>query len=69
MRQEVLAHVLAALRAHRVGADGVGEQVDDALRARLDVVDEVAVEAVADLELDAAGAAADDRPALPERLG
>ena len=35
-------------------------------RALLDRVDEVAVEAVADLQLDAAGAAADDRPALPQ---
>ena len=60
--------MLAALRAQRVGADRIGEQVDGALRALLDRVDEVAVEAVADLQLDAAGAAADDGPALPERL-
>ena len=37
-------------------------------RALLDRVDEVAVLAVADLQHDAAGAAADDRPALPEPL-
>ena len=65
-REEVLAHVLAALRAQRVGADRVGEQVDGALRALLDRVDEVAVVAVADLQLDAAGAPA-DRPAGPSR--
>ena len=67
-REEVVAHVLASLRAERVGADGIGEQVDGALRALLDRVDEVAVVAVADLQLDAAGAPADDRPSLPERL-
>ena len=58
--------MLRALGAERVGADRIGEQVDGALRALLDGVDEVAVVAVADLQLDAAGPSADHRPALPE---
>ena len=66
VERKLLAHVLAALRAERVGADGIGEQVDGALRALLDRVDEVAVVAVADLELDPAGAPT-DRPADPSR--
>ena len=60
--------MLLALRAHRVGAHRIGEQIDRASSARVDRIDEVAVEAVADLEHDAAGAAAHDGSALPERL-
>ena len=48
---------------------GIGQQLDRALRALVDRVDEVAVLAVADLQHDAAGPPADDRPALPETLG
>src|SRR3984893_8509298 len=65
---EVLADVLASVGAHHVGARGVGEQLNRPLRAFLHRVDEVAVETVANLERDDAGAAADPRPTLPEAL-
>ena len=68
VERKLLAHVLFALRAQRIGADGVGEQIDGALRALLDRVDQVAVVALADLELDPAGTPADHGPSLPEPL-
>ena len=68
-RQEVLAHVLAALRARaRRRRPGSASRSTMRSRALVDRVDEVAVVAVADLQLDATGAPADDRPALPEAL-
>src|SRR6266511_3875744 len=67
-REEVRSDVLLALRAHRVGANRVGEQVDHPRCTLLDRVDEIAVEPIAYLELDAAGAPADDGTCLPESL-
>src|SRR5713101_3164713 len=66
--EEVGAHVLAALLAERVGAHGISEEIHRALRTLLDGVDEIAVESVADLQLDAAGPTSHDGATLPERF-
>ena len=66
--EEVLAHVLLAAAPERLAERGVLEDVERALGALLDVVDEVAGDAVLHLQRDAADVAADERPALPDRL-
>src|SRR5689334_12982261 len=48
-REEVAAHVLASGLAHRVGLGRVRQQLDRALGALVDRVDQVAVLTVADL--------------------
>src|ERR1700730_328473 len=52
--EEVGSDVLPPLEARGVGADGIGEEVDDPFGALLDRIDEEAVVTVEDLELDAA---------------
>ncbi len=53
----------------RLAERRVAQDVERARRALLDGVDEVARLAVGDLQRDAADVAADERPALPQRLG
>ena len=47
----------------------VGEELEDPVRALLDGIDEVAADAVLELEGDASGPPGDDGRALPERFG
>src|SRR4051812_26100459 len=65
-RQEVLAHEFPPRDAHLVGPRGIAQEVGRALRRGLDVVDEIAFDAVFVLERDPAAASTDDRPPLPE---
>src|SRR5688572_8608241 len=67
-REEMLAHVLLAAQAQRSAEAWVIEDGSHARGALLDAVDEVARLAVLHLQRDPAHVAADERPALPQRL-
>src|SRR5215207_8021661 len=67
--QEVGAHVLLAAPSQRPPERRVLDDLERARSAVLHGRDEIARDAVLDLQWDPADVAADERPPLPERLG
>src|SRR5258708_680971 len=68
-REELLARVFLAGAAEALAELGVGEDLEAALRTLGRGVDQVAADAILDLQGDSADVAGDRRAPLPERLG